>query len=57
MQSAHFREVFCFYINDYGKSGGLVLDKMQDLLEHVFVDISVSFFLMKISEKRYLQLL
>ena len=39
MQSAHFREVFCFYINDYGKSGGLVLDKIKDLLEDVSVDI------------------
>ena len=40
---------FLSYI--YGKSGDLVLDKMENLLEHVFVDISVSFFLIKIQEK------
>ena len=51
MQSAHSKEFFCFYINDYGKSGGLVFDKMENLLDLVFVDIPVSFFLIKISEK------
>ena len=44
-----FYRVFFVYI--YGNSGDLVLDKMENLLEHVFVDTSVSFLLIKLQEK------
>ena len=47
MQSEHLKGVCCFYINDYEKSGGLVFDILEDLLEHVFLDISVSFIVIK----------